>query len=196
MTLTAAAVTVAAEVRILDAGGARLTPGMLEQLDAAGWDEITPLGRVRPPGTDPAYTETVGASARGWDRGALVRSVLPVPELAAALADGGPPPARTPPRGATTSSASTRADAMPWPPRAGTGPSCHSSCSPRPHRDRTQRAGQRPQPGRAMAGRLPAAVRRRDRRLRRRQRHPDRRAAAGHGRGGLRRGGRPDDTGR
>ena len=81
-----------AEVRVIDVGGARLTPGMLEQLDAAGWDEITPIGRVRPPGTDPAFTETVGASARGWDRGALARSVLPVPELAAALADGGPPP--------------------------------------------------------------------------------------------------------
>ena len=81
-----------AEVRILDVGGARLTPGMLDQLDAAGWDEITPIGRIRPPGTDPAYTETVGASARAWDRGALARSVLPVPELAASLADGDPPP--------------------------------------------------------------------------------------------------------
>ncbi len=88
---TAAAVTLTAEVRALDVGGARLTAAMLDQLDAAGWDEITPLGRVRPPGTDPAFTETVGASARAWDRGALVRSVLPVPELAAALADGGPP---------------------------------------------------------------------------------------------------------
>ena len=90
--ITAAAVTITAAVRILEVGGARLTPGMLEQIDAAGWDEITPIGRVKPPGTDPAYTETVGASARGWDRGALARSVLPVPELAAALADGGPPP--------------------------------------------------------------------------------------------------------
>ena len=90
--VTAAAVTVTAEVRVLEVGGARLTFGMLEQIDAAAWDEITPIGRIRPPGTDPAYTETVGASARAWDRGALVRSVLPVPELAAALADGGPPP--------------------------------------------------------------------------------------------------------
>jgi hypothetical protein len=93
MTTTVARVEVlTAEVRILDVGGARLTPGMLDQLDAAGWDEITPLGRIRPPGTDAAFTETVGSSARGWDRGALVRSVLPVPELAASLADGGPPP--------------------------------------------------------------------------------------------------------
>ena len=93
MTATAVRVDVlTAEVRVLDVGGARLTPGMLDQLDAAGWDEIAPIGRVRPPGTDPAFTETVGASARAWDRGALVRSVLPVPELAAALADGGPPP--------------------------------------------------------------------------------------------------------
>ena len=90
--IIAAAVTVTAEVRVLDVGGARLTPGQLEQIDAAAWDEITPLGRVRPPGTDPDYTETVGASARAWDRGALVRSVLPVPELGASLADGGPPP--------------------------------------------------------------------------------------------------------
>ena len=91
--LPAAVRTVPAEVRVIDVGpGARLTFGMLEQVDPAGWDEITPLGRVRPPGTDPAYTETVGASARGWDRGAVVRSVLPVPELAAALADGDPPP--------------------------------------------------------------------------------------------------------
>ncbi len=80
-----------AEVRVIDVGGARLTAAMLDQLDAAGWDEITPIGRIRPPGTDPAFTETVGASARGWDRGALARSVLPVPELAASLADGGPP---------------------------------------------------------------------------------------------------------
>ena len=93
MTVTAARVEVlTAEVRVIEVPGARLTPGMLDQLDAAGWDEITPIGRVRPPGTDPAFTETVGASAGGWDRGALVRSVLPVPELAAALADGGPPP--------------------------------------------------------------------------------------------------------
>ncbi len=91
-TAVARAEVLTAEVRILDAGGARLTSAMLAQLDAAGWDEITPIGRVRPPGTDPAYTETVGASARGWDRGALARSVLPVPELAASLADGGPPP--------------------------------------------------------------------------------------------------------
>lgn len=92
MTLTAAAVTVTAEARVIEVGpGTRLTAAMLDQLDAAGWDEITPIGRVRPPGTDPVFTETVGASARGWDRGALVRSVLPVPELAAALADGGPP---------------------------------------------------------------------------------------------------------
>ncbi len=92
-TATAArAEVLTAEVRILDVGGARLTPGMLDQLDATGWDEITPIGRIRPPGTDPAFTETVGRSARGWDRGALVRSVLPVPELAAALADGDPPP--------------------------------------------------------------------------------------------------------
>ncbi len=90
-TAVARAEVLTAEVRILDAGGARLTSAMLAQLDAAGWDEITPIGRVRPPGTDPAFTETVGASARGWDRGALARSVLPVPELAAALADGGPP---------------------------------------------------------------------------------------------------------
>jgi hypothetical protein len=93
MTVTAARVGVlTAEVRVLDVGAARLTPAMLGQLDAAGWDEITPIGRVRPPGTDPGYTETVGASARGWDRGALVRSVLPVPELAGSLADGDPPP--------------------------------------------------------------------------------------------------------
>lgn len=93
MTTVAARVEVlTAEVRVIDVGGARLTPGQLEQIDAAAWDEITPLGRVRPPGTDPDYTETVGASARGWDRGALVRSVLPVPELAASLADGDPPP--------------------------------------------------------------------------------------------------------
>jgi len=91
-TLTAAAVTVTAEVRVIDVGGARLTFGMLDQIDAAAWNEITPIGRIRPPGTDPAYTETVGASARGWDRGALARSVLPVPELAASLADGDPPP--------------------------------------------------------------------------------------------------------
>ena len=91
-TATARAEVLTAQVRVIDVGGARLTAAMLEQLDAAGWDEITPIGRIRPPGTDPGYTETVGASARGWDRGALVRSVLPVPELAAALADGAPPP--------------------------------------------------------------------------------------------------------
>ena len=34
--ITAAAVTVTAEIRILDVGGARLTFGMLEQIDAAG----------------------------------------------------------------------------------------------------------------------------------------------------------------
>ena len=92
MITAARAEVLTAAVRILDVGGARLTAAMLEQIDAAAWDEITPLGRIRPPGTDPAYTETVGASARGWDRGALVRSVLPVPALAASLADGDPPP--------------------------------------------------------------------------------------------------------
>ena len=90
--ITAVAVKVTAEVRVLDVGGARLTAAQLAQLDEVAFDEITPIGRVRPPGADPAFTDVIGASARAWDRGALVRSVLPVPALAAALADGGPPP--------------------------------------------------------------------------------------------------------
>ena len=90
--VAARAEVLTAEVRVLDVGGARLTPVMLAQLDEAGWDETVPIGRVRPPGADPAFTDVIGASARGWDRGALVRSVLPVPALAASLADGGPPP--------------------------------------------------------------------------------------------------------
>ena len=90
--ITAAAVTVTAEARVLDVGGARLTPSMLGQLDETAWDETAPIGRVRPPGADPAFTDVIGASARAWDRGALVRSVLPAPALAASLADGGPPP--------------------------------------------------------------------------------------------------------
>ena len=91
-TAAASADVLTAEVRILEVGGARLTPAMLAQLDETAWDETTPIGRVRPLGADPAFTDVLGASARAWDRGALVRSVLPVPALAAALADGGPPP--------------------------------------------------------------------------------------------------------
>jgi hypothetical protein len=75
-TAAARADVLTAEVRILEVSGARLTPAMLAQLDETAWDD----------------TDVLGASARAWDRGALVRSVLPVPALAAALADGGPPP--------------------------------------------------------------------------------------------------------
>ena len=81
-----------AEVRVLEVDGARLSGAQLAQLDETAWDETDPIGRVRPPGADPAFTDVLGASARGWDRGALVRSVLPAPALAASLADGDQPP--------------------------------------------------------------------------------------------------------
>ena len=112
---------------------------MLEQLDAAAWDEITPIGRIRPPGTDPAFSEIIGASARALDRGAAVRSVLPVPELAAALADGDPPPG---PDAAAWRDYLLGLDPAERPSRhrrlPRSGQRCRSSCSPSPggrHRD-------------------------------------------------------------
>ena len=122
--ITAAAVTVTAEARIIEVGGARLTFGMLEQLDAAGWDEITPIGRVRPPGTDPAYTETVGASARAGTAAPSPGRCCPCPSWPPRSPTATRRPARTPPRGATTCSGSTPTNATSLSPRAGIGPRC------------------------------------------------------------------------